>query len=671
MSRSLRTRPTTLYAQDPSALHGADAPAAPVDAGSGARAGGVPRPVKKPLPNEGEVAPAVRKRLSMRYGAGWSPGGVAGLAPVAGHAREEVPPVPSVPPVGGMPTGQPEAPSFADGAAPLVEEENTGMAIPLGQPAAPASYASVGPPAAAAGGASIPMSVFAKDSFDAPTFVSEQVQQRDEAALRELQRTLAQYKEATQKQLKAQVFKNYSEFITISKEIAVLENDMLELKELLLEWRQLPQLLQVDEASDVTGGLELGQGLSGLRTLGRTGRNSMVDLEQIYRTQINSLWENIEGSQKFVPYAYGRHLIAETSQFVELNAATYKPKQAIALFLLDDLLLVAVQRKRQYGSRVHLVAERCFSLSEIVVVDLKDGRDVSNALKIKRGKEVYVYRTERAQDKRALLNAFRRVGEDLANRRKRERQSVLAASRTPHAAQVDTPESSLDPDSSTALLVTAGSRAEREQDSDVQSLGPWLSGVTDELAVHIALREWDEAVALVQKGRRKLANRPVSEGPLYALHESFTTCTNELVDAICTELASPVQRKSTMVRDVGLLLRLDKGREARQLFLDARTELLRRRTRQIKYEGDVSLYISELAVLHFTLIKNTGDWYMSAFKEYKMASGTSSPAFAYADRQASCSGRQTRFARTQKRSADRCMVWTRTPSWCARRSRSP
>ena len=97
MSRSLRTRPTTLYAQDPSALHGADAPAVPVDAGSGARAGGVPRPVKKPLPNEGEVAPAVRKRLSMRYGAGWSPGGVAGLAPVAGHAREEVPPVPSVP----------------------------------------------------------------------------------------------------------------------------------------------------------------------------------------------------------------------------------------------------------------------------------------------------------------------------------------------------------------------------------------------------------------------------------------------------------------------------------------------------------------------------------------------------------------------------------------------
>jgi len=76
-----------------------------------------------------------------------------------------------------------------------------------------------------------------------------------------------------------------------------------------------------------------------------------------------------------------------------------------------------------------------------------------------------------------------------------------------------------------------------------------------------------------------------------------------------------------VVRNVGLLLRLDKGREARRIFLEARSELLRRRTGQIKYEGDVSLYISELAVLYFTLIKNTGDWYMSAFPDYKMASG--------------------------------------------------
>lgn len=303
-------------------------------------------------------------------------------------------------------------------------------------------------------------------------------------------------REKTQKQLKTQVFKNYAEFITISKEIAILENDMLDLKELLSEWKQLPQALQLDDPINNTR-----NGLSDLVARG-SSRNSMVDLEHIYRAQIASLWENVEGSQKFVPQAYGRHLIAETSQFVELNAATYKPKQAVSLFLLDDLLLVAVQKKRHYGSRVHLVADRCFSLSDIVVVDLKDSRDVSSAVKIKRGKEVYVYRTEKTQDKRALLHAFRRVGEDLANKKKRERNSQAE----PSGAQADAAQSEVDIESSGALLSTDAG-VQRANAQDVQTLAPWFDSLIDDLAVHIALRQWEEAVGLVEQGKSRARAR--------------------------------------------------------------------------------------------------------------------------------------------------------------------
>lgn len=48
---------------------------------------------------------------------------------------------------------------------------------------------------------------------------------------------------------------------------------------------------------------------------------------------------------------------------------------------------------------------------------------------------------------------------------------------------------------------------------------------------------------------------------------------------------------------------------------------MRKRARQIKFEGDVGMYISELAMVTFTLIKNTCDWYMAAFKDNRMASG--------------------------------------------------
>ena len=551
MSRSLRTRPTTLYAQE-----GRPLPALNENERVSTT---TPRTAKVPAGTDATV----RKRLSTRYG----PSGAQGmyssrlstLAPIAA-------------------TGSTMSQS---------------MTVPPMVPAERASPAST---------ARLELDAFAADNFDPRAYVLTQVQQQSEAALRGLHESLSSARDRTQQRLKEQVFKNYAEFITISKEIAVLENDMLEFKELLAEWQQLPALLQPGDA------LDLGLSSEGLRTKGR----GSVDLEQIYRAQISALWENIEGSQKYVPYVPGRHLIAETSQFVELNAATYKPEKAVALFLLDDMLLVAMQKKRHYGSKVQLVAERCFSLSEIVVVDLKDGRDLSNAFKIKKGKEVYVFRTERSQDKRALLNAFRRVGEDLANRKKRSR-----AQPQKRPAAYSMLSDANDPDSNLALLATT----EGEAPSGDSALIPWLRGTLDELSVCIAVRQWDKAVGLVDEAKRRTSQMSPTDAQTQALLESLTSFTGALVRAISAELASPLQRKSGVVRNVGYMLRLDRGKEARQIFLNARTELLRRRTGQIKYEGDVSLYISELAVLYFTLIKNTGDWYMSAFPDYKMASG--------------------------------------------------
>jgi hypothetical protein len=119
----------------------------------------------------------------------------------------------------------------------------------------------------------------------------------------------------------------------------------------------------------------------------KTVRNSVLDLENLYKNQIQALWTQISGSQKFLPYVPGRHLICEASNFVELNSATYKAKQTVELFLLNDLLLVAVRkRKRNEGPtgkdkaqgkeedkvKGRLVAERCWNLNEVVVVDVKD-----------------------------------------------------------------------------------------------------------------------------------------------------------------------------------------------------------------------------------------------------------------------------------------------------------
>lgn len=46
---------------------------------------------------------------------------------------------------------------------------------------------------------------------------------------------------------------SYAEFVLISKEISILENEMLELKENLSEWKSMPSLLHIDESASVAG----------------------------------------------------------------------------------------------------------------------------------------------------------------------------------------------------------------------------------------------------------------------------------------------------------------------------------------------------------------------------------------------------------------------------------
>ena len=219
---------------------------------------------------------------------------------------------------------------------------------------------------------------------------------------------------------------------------------MTDLKVVLEEWKGVPASLEpsTDHSSDLD--LGLGASLSNRALIShddadlaarRAQRNSVADLAALHRTQLESLWENVEGAQRFLPPVPGRHLIAESASFVELNAATYTPRQGVHLFLLNDALLVAVKKRSQVatpggsstpgGGKTRLVADRCHALSEIVVVDLKDGGELTNAIKVKRGKSTAIFRSERAEDKRALLSAFKKVAEELMA--KRRKQSIWEA----------------------------------------------------------------------------------------------------------------------------------------------------------------------------------------------------------------------------------------------------
>ena len=46
---------------------------------------------------------------------------------------------------------------------------------------------------------------------------------------------------------------SYAEFMLVSKEVSTLENEMLEFKEALSEWKGMPSLLHIDDSASVAG----------------------------------------------------------------------------------------------------------------------------------------------------------------------------------------------------------------------------------------------------------------------------------------------------------------------------------------------------------------------------------------------------------------------------------
>lgn len=140
-----------------------------------------------------------------------------------------------------------------------------------------------------------------------------------------------------------------------------------------------------------------------------------------------------------MPAIPGRHIILEIESSWSLNAATYKVEYAVHFVLLDDLLLVAKRRKRRTGEGGKLVAEKCWPINEISLLDMKDTQgvllficylpfdaecyvDVSRAFRFRRGKESFVYRCDRSSDKKALFASFKTTAEELAARKRKERE---------------------------------------------------------------------------------------------------------------------------------------------------------------------------------------------------------------------------------------------------------
>ncbi|KAI1329732.1 serine/threonine-protein phosphatase pp2a catalytic subunit [Xylariaceae sp. FL0255] len=435
-------------------------------------------------------------------------------------------------------------------------------------------------------------------------YVADILSEATEDEIRDYEDGLRKLKTKAASDLQQNVYQNRTQFIKISKEAEKLKSEMRSLRNLFKELETNTNALRAASNKDSSGGGEFSTGLSK-----RDKRSSVADRTALWNSQMQALYKNVEGSQKFLPNSMGRHVVQNAGPWIELDNATYKSRRSMQIFLLNDHLLVASRKKRKAdnpndarGPMTKLVADRCWPLLDIEVVDMAatseaySGRNkLADAIMVRGvGQESFIYRTEKPEDseKMTLLLNIRKAVEELrkglqsemdANNKAKETINYFA-SRDPGLLQ------------KTELLETLSDIKDMliEVDGKQQNLR-WVEGQMDELDINIALQQTDLAVERVEKLKslaRGLKNNAIAQ---------------DFIDFKVEERSSKLAALTKTRRN------------AREVYLEARSDLIQKRCRQCIFQGDLHVYIWQLSFVYFRIIRNTVSCFQGCFPQAMMS----------------------------------------------------
>ncbi|KAF1955724.1 putative exocyst complex component Exo84 [Byssothecium circinans] len=462
-------------------------------------------------------------------------------------------------------------------------------------------------------------------------FVSKVVADMSEGDIRQYQEDLRKHKNRTSMELQHNVYQNRTQFIKISKEAEKLKGEMRTLKQLM---------------SELTA--TLGQTTSSANQNGDTitarkaaNRSSVANLEALWNTQLHQLWKRIEGSQKYLPAIPGRHVVWESRKWVELNAATWKARRRVHLILLNDHLLVATEKKsrneaaqssQDKRSASEWRASRCWPLQDVQVADLspktkpggQEGKgNTTNAINIRVGSESFTYAVYpgEEQNKIQLLATYRKAVEDL-----RKSQEVELEERG-RAQDSYNYFATRDPNilKKTELMESLSDNVANNRASmfvDIEGKQQSIRSVEsqlDELDIDIALQRFEDAVKKVEKLKalaKSIRGNAMAQGIVtFKVNERAT----KLANVLSKQLVSQNNWISSVKQHVTWIMRLGFEDRAREAYLEARGNLIKTRSRQCIFEGNLADYIFQISFIYFTIIKNTVDIYQKCFSQTLMS----------------------------------------------------
>ncbi|SCU92308.1 LAMI_0E09714g1_1 [Lachancea mirantina] len=147
-------------------------------------------------------------------------------------------------------------------------------------------------------------------------------------------------------------------------------------------------------------------------------RTSVFMLEKVWADELAALSKSVEGAQKFISAMPGRHVLMKTGNWFEVNAATLKPLRGVHIFILNDLILIAV--KKQEAQRHELALSHCYPLRE-TVIEGQEGKRISMNYA---NRTQCLYQTQDPEEFERLFATIRGAKDDLKDISEAEEESA-------------------------------------------------------------------------------------------------------------------------------------------------------------------------------------------------------------------------------------------------------
>jgi exocyst complex component 8 len=495
--------------------------------------------------------------------------------------------------------------------------------------------------------------VLADPNLQHERYITDLLSTASDQDIQEYQNGLQRLKTRNSQEMQRNVYQNRTQFITISKEAERLKGEMTKLRTLMSE---LTTALSTETSNSTSNAMspDLTNGTSLSRR--NTNRSSVANLESLWNTQLQALWKQIEKSQKFLPAIPGRHIVAETGNWIELDAATWKPRRPVHIVLLNDHLLVASKKRKrvdphapnQGPAPTKLVAEECWPLGDIEVIDMSakatkgsdnstpsDDKAIASAITVRSSGRSLTYRHEKRDEKAkdTLLAAMRKATEDLRKATKTEEE----ASKPAQAESTMNYFASRDPASATKPEIIESMTSSKEKPDILievdgrQQNFRWVEGQIDDLDISISMQRFDTAVSQVEKLRQISKSLKANTIAQELVSVKVDERAAKLATILCRELIDTPSFMEATKRNVGYLVRLGFEDRARDAYLSARSDTLTKRARQCVFEGDLYRYIFSISYVYFTVVKNTILIYQAAFAGAAPGSGSSSACIKWAN----------------------------------------